>query len=491
MAELGGGEHELLRELTRQMSRDGAPDLGLVVGWLGRRIGAEVGLLAEGGTVVAGTPGFPARIPDWLARVFPRLAGGYVAAAAERADGRWVRCQALGPRVPHPVLVVTSSSELPGEARSLVSAAGGVLAALHGSRAAAALSRNHQGWARQLRFAVLSALLEGHPFLARRMMAGAVPPLLDAAAVRVYLLRCGPTDRDRISEVFQDELGFHGPDLLVRCPVYNHHLICVLAEDADDTVSHRGTLRRLVRENPRYSLGVSGPHPLAAAADAYAQASNALAVARNAPNRIADYRGQAALVSLLPEREALAWARSFLRPLSGAPRLTVKVARFATDVPQAGVARLLGISRNTVRAHVRRVEEALGADLNDVSTRAALALALAVVGPGSNGGGEPVAPTLEALLRTQPAVVWAEAFLSPLHEDGHRDLDSTLRAWIDANADAQRAAARLGISRNTVRARVRAAERLLHRDLLNTGSGVHDLVHALRITRDTPVLTVA
>ena len=57
-----------------------------------------------------------------------------------------------------------------------------------------------------------------------------------------------------------------------------------------------------------------------------------------------------------------------------------------------------------------------------------------------------------------------------------------MEAWIDANTDAQRTAAQVGLSRNTVRAHLRAAERLLNRDLLTTGSGIHDLVHALRVT---------
>ncbi|WP_086886385.1 MULTISPECIES: helix-turn-helix domain-containing protein [Streptomyces violaceusniger group] len=70
----------------------------------------------------------------------------------------------------------------------------------------------------------------------------------------------------------------------------------------------------------------------------------------------------------------------------------------------------------------------------------------------------------------------------PLQDTRGRDLHTTLRAWIDANTDAQRTARHLGLSRNTVRAHLRAAEHLLSRDLLTTGSGIHDLVHALHIT---------
>ncbi|MEV0776928.1 hypothetical protein [Streptomyces sp. NPDC050428] len=38
--------------------------------------------------------------------------------------------------------------------------------------------------------AVLQALLAGEPLLARRLTAGAVPPLLDAGGLRVHLLHC-------------------------------------------------------------------------------------------------------------------------------------------------------------------------------------------------------------------------------------------------------------------------------------------------------------
>nr|WP_251982930.1 helix-turn-helix domain-containing protein [Streptomyces violaceusniger] len=58
---------------------------------------------------------------------------------------------------------------------------------------------------------------------------------------------------------------------------------------------------------------------------------------------------------------------------------------------------------------------------------------------------------------------------------------------MDANTDAQRTARHPGLSRNTVRAHLRAAEHLLSRDLLTTGSGIHDLVHALHITGLQPV----
>ncbi|MEV0776929.1 helix-turn-helix domain-containing protein [Streptomyces sp. NPDC050428] len=82
------------------------------------------------------------------------------------------------------------------------------------------------------------------------------------------------------------------------------------------------------------------------------------------------------------------------------------------------------------------------------------------------------------MLGTERAAAWAGTVLRPLDTQHRR----TLRAWIDANTDAQRAARAMGISRNTVRAHLRATEAALGLDLLTTGTGVHDVVHALHIS---------
>ncbi|MFF4590928.1 helix-turn-helix domain-containing protein [Streptomyces sp. NPDC001388] len=127
-------------------------------------------------------------------------------------------------------------------------------------------------------------------------------------------------------------------------------------------------------------------------------------------------------------------------------------------------------------------------DLSDVRARATVDLALSLTGPQSVATGLPhlAPPHLEDLLRTGLAVDWAESFLRPLHGARPSTLHITVSAWIDADTDARRTAARGGLSRNTVRAHLRAAESLLNRDLLTTGSGIHDLVHALSVTGGRP-----
>ncbi|MDT0343650.1 helix-turn-helix domain-containing protein [Streptomyces litchfieldiae] len=478
---------ELLRRLRRQASRDSEADPREVLDWLHRQTGVDVALVADAGTVEAVTAGFPRDVlaAEALTPLLARLARGDTNAAATQVGETRLRLEALGPRAPHPVLVVADPGPVPQDAAALISHTGSVLDVLRRVREADTTSRGYHRKALQLRFAVFQALMAGDPALARRMTVGSVPPLLDAGRVRVHLLYCGSDNREQIAQTYQDASGFHGPGLMVPCPVFNGNLICPIADDpgATDAARQGEVLRRLVRQNPNYALGISDPHPLRETADAYGQAVHALAVARHTPGRVLAYRGQVPLARLLPRRQALAWAGDFLRPLAALPRTTIDIIRLAVTFHRTGVARLQGISRNTVAAHVRRAGELLGVDLGNARARAAVDLALSLTGPDGAAEQRP-APTLDALLRTPAATAWARAFLGPLQEVDR--VHTTARTWIEVNTDAQRTAQRLGVSRNTVRHHLRTAERLLNRDLLTTGSGLHDLVHALHATDALP-----
>lgn len=483
---LGG----LLREVRRQASCGAAADAGRILDWLHQQTGVDVAVVAgDARAVESSTAGFPRDVLVSLTGLLGRLSGGQLAAAATQAEGLHVRCEVLGPYEPRPVLVVVGRSAPSPETVALTSHAGQVLALLRRADGVDRARRDYHDKARQLRFAVLHGLLTGGPLLARRMTTGAVPPLLDADRLRVHLLRCPSADRDRIARAHQDPYGYHGQALMVHCPVFKEHLICLIADDGTAGGSGgsggpaRGlgeTLRLLVRDDPRYALGVSGAQPLSATAEAYSQAAHALAAARTAPGRVAHYHGQTPLASILPAQPALAWARALLRPLDSVPKASADITRLAVSMPRSGVARLLGLSRNTVAAHLRRAELALGQDLSDVRSRAAVHLAIAL--GNSCAGPEPdqrqLPPALPDLLSNEPAAAWAQTILRPLHARHRR----TLQAWIDANTDAQQAARRMDISRNTVRAHLRTAEAVLGLDLLTTGTGTHDVVHALDIT---------
>jgi DNA-binding CsgD family transcriptional regulator len=476
---------ELLRELRRQTTRGSRPDLREILDWLHRQIDADAALVASSSMVEAATTGFPREVLHPLESLLGRLSGGQMATATTQVGAMQVRLEAFGLDHPRPVLVVTGPSALTREEAAVTSHTGDVIAVLLQARRTEEVLRGYQDKARQLRFAVLSALLEGDPDLARRMTTGAVPELLEASRLRVQILHCSPADRDRIAQTYQDPSGYHDLGLMVNCPVYRQHLVCLFPEDVADDVPGQGELlRHLVRDNAHYALGISGPHPLHATAQAYDEALHALAVARNSPRRVAVYGGEAPLEQVLSGPAARAWASDFLRPMSTAAQRTLTIARLAMARPRTRVARTLGISRNTVTTHLKHVETLLGLNLDDVRSRAALDLALAIAGPHPvtvTDHGTHV-PALEQLLHTPPATAWAEAFLHPLRDTRHDTLRRTLRAWIDADLDAQRTARHLGMSRNTVRAHLRRAEHLLNRDLLTTGTGVHDLVHALDIT---------
>lgn len=478
----------LLSELRRQMSAGGGPDTSRVLGWLHGQTSLHAAVIAEdAGTVESSTAGFPRTVVPALAALLARLSGGQLATAATQAGVWHVRCEALGTHEPRPVLVTAGHSRPTPETVSLTSHTGSVLALLRHAEDSERAWRIYHDKARQLRFAVLHGLLAGGPLLARRMTTGAVPPLLEAERLRIHLLRCPSGDRDRIATTHQDPAGYHGPALMVHCPVFKEHLICLIAEDeatdgADGQASHGlgEALRHLVRDNPRYLLGVSDAHPLHATAEAYSQAIHALAAARTAAGRVASYHGQTPLAGVLPPQGGHAWARAFLRPLDSAPAVSADITRLAVNMPRSGVARLLGLSRNTVTAHLRRAGRALGHDLADVRSRATVHLALALSSScaGSESDERQPPPALDDLLSIEAAGAWAQTLLGPL-EARHR---RTLETWIDANTDAQQAAHRMDISRNTVRAHLRTAESVLGLDLLTAGTGTHDVVHALHIT---------
>jgi DNA-binding CsgD family transcriptional regulator len=459
-----------------------------LVDWLWRQIGADVALVDGRGRVEASTPGLTSDVIGALRPVLAQVAGGQLRTAATQVGELQVRCEALGRHPPHPVLMVVAPSTLTREASALASHTGTVLDVLRRLRHADGLTGRFQWMAERHRLAVFMTLMSGDPTTARRVTVGSVPPLLEAERLRVHLLRCAPQDRARLAETYQDEQGYHGRGLMVRCPIYDDNLICLFPADEEDSGEHDGLdalLLSLVQENPNYQLGISVPHALEATAEAYDQARHALAIARYTPGRVATYQGHVPLAGLLPRWPALAWAHAALGPVRSAPRLTLDVVRLALVFPRAGVARLLGISRNTVSSHLRQVEQALGLDLRTARNRAELSLALAIeclpLPVGDALGDRPPAPSLDALLSSEEALAWARTFLKPLQEENDRSVLETLRAWTQADTDAQRTARTLGISRTTVRSRLRTAERLLNLNLLPPGPGAHDLVHAFRI----------
>lgn len=471
--------------MRRQVSRGSEPNTRRILDWLHQQTGADIALVAADAHRVESTStGFPRTVLEPVAELLARLRDGQLATAVSHVQGRYVRCEALDSQEPHPVLVAAGQEELSRVAADLMARTCSVLTLLRQAGDSDRAKRSYQAKARQLRFAVLQALMTGDPTLARRMTVGAVPPLLETDRLRLYLLHCPPGERDRIALARQDPSGYHGGDLMVHCPVFREHLICLVAENTEDagtgplTGGLAAALRGLVHHDERFALGVSGPHPLDSTARAYGQAVHALAAARATPARVAFHHGRTPLESvLLPRQAAAAWAHELLEPMTTVPAISADITRLAIDLSRSGVARLLGLSRNTVAAHLRRAERALGQDLMDIQVRADVRLAHALTDFGTGLSSSPDPPNLADLLINERAAGWARTVLRPLPDRQRR----TLQTWVDTNADAQRAACRAGLSRNTVRAHLRTAEAALGLDLLTSGTGVHDVVHALRI----------
>ena len=153
----------------------------------------------SGPSVRAATAGFPVTVLTTLAEPLGQVAAGRLAASTAYLDGREVRLQGFGPHQPRPVLVTLSTTSLPKDAAALASQAGGLLELMGRALAADSSARGYEDKARQVRFAVLTALMTGNVTFARRMTTGNVPPLLDAERVRVQLLHCPPADRDRLA----------------------------------------------------------------------------------------------------------------------------------------------------------------------------------------------------------------------------------------------------------------------------------------------------
>ncbi|MFG3532500.1 helix-turn-helix domain-containing protein [Streptomyces sp. NPDC047917] len=151
------------------------------------------------------------------------------------------------------------------------------------------------------------------------------------------------------------------------------------------------------------------------------------------------------------------------------------ITRLTMNMPRAAVAKLLGLCRNTGTAHLNRTEASLGLDLTEIRCRAAFHLALVLssshFAPEPHCG-QPLS-TLDDL--TERAAAWAQP------PSVSRSAPPALRAWADANTDAQEAARALGVSRNTIRTHLRASESVLSLDLLTAGTGIHDIVHAVHI----------
>ncbi|MEU2714428.1 helix-turn-helix domain-containing protein [Streptomyces sp. NPDC007205] len=481
-----GGDNAWPQELLDHL-RPAGRDLRRLVAWLARTVGASVCLHDARGGLLAGER---LLLDD---AVVADVTSGRVSAAALQDGARHVRL--VGIRHPGPgpaaraVLAVARPAPFDRRTADILGHTARVLELLLRERELTESGRRLRRATADLRLAILQLLMVEDTVSARRVAAGLWPGLLEEDTARVYVLEGTAAERDRLADACVDATD--GRALVVRCPAVDEHVI-VVGPSAE--VGQR--LRSLVADRPGTFLGGSPRQRLALTATAYGQAVTALAVARFHPDRAAVYAARTRPAQLMDPAALRAWAAAVLRPLDTLPHHVraelLATTRLGLEFTAVNAAKVLGVSRNTVRARMDRVAALLGADLSRPTARAVVHAALnteAAHGPCDPRGdasGPPARTRLTELLDTSALRSWAEGLLGRLDTDG-RDLRGTLRAWTAADAHAERAAQALGVHAQTVREHVRAAEPVLERRLTAGGTDLYEVVLAQLVTGELPV----
>jgi DNA-directed RNA polymerase specialized sigma24 family protein len=443
-----------------------------VVAWLSGAVGGSVALQDAAGNLIAGT-----RIP-LDEDLVTDITAGRIASAAWESRERHLRLV----RVEHPshACVLAVSREVPFDRRAsdVVTHTAQVIELLLTARESTAAGHRLRRATSDLRLAILQLLMVEDTVAARRVAAGLWPGLLDADTACVYVVESDPVVRDRIAEECLDSTGEDA--LVVRCPAMDGHVIVVSPRNAT-----RDALRSLVGRHPGLFLGGSVRQSLARTATAYGQAVSALAVAHFRPDKTAVYAERTHPERLMDPVALRGWTSRVLRPLDTLPHHTraelLATSRLGLEFTAVNAAKVLGVSRNTVRARMERVEALLGTDFGDLTVRAVVHLALNTQIGLSDAQ---VASTTEnpglrlSDLLSGPAVrTWAQDLLVRLDADA-RNPRRTLRTWIAAGGNAERAAQALGVHAQTVREHVRSAEPVLERQLLAAGTDLYEVVLA-------------
>ncbi|WP_431995934.1 helix-turn-helix domain-containing protein [Streptomyces griseoflavus] len=478
--EPSGWARELLGHL-----RPAGRDARRVVDWLAATVRAEVTLQDGDGTVLAGTR---LRLEESLVA---DLGSGRIASAAWEGEGRHQRLVRIGRPSGTCVLAVSRETPFDRHAADVVTHTAQVIELLLAAHETTAAGHRLQRATADLRLAILQLLMVEDAVAARRVAAGLWPGLLDADTACVYVVESAPERRERLVAECLDDTRDEA--LVVRCPAMDGHVIVVSPRE-----STASELRALVGRHPDTFLGGSVWQSLARTATAYGQAVSALAVARFRADKTAVYAERTHPERLMDPAVLRGWTGRVLRPLDTLPHHTraelLATTRLGLEFTAVNTAKILGVSRNTVRARMERVEAMLGADFDDLTTRAVVHLALhtqinLLDGQTGPDRGAP-SPGLSGLLSGPAVGAWARELLGRMDRDA-RNVRRTLRAWIASGGNAERAAQSLGVHPQTVREHVRSAEPVLERQLLAAGTGLYEVVLAHLAVGDLeqPVLT--
>lgn len=475
----GGGAPAWERELLEHLRPSGR-DLRRVVDWLAGTVRGVAGLQDADGTVLAGTL-LP--LEEGLAT---GITSGRLASAAWEGEGRHLRLVKVEHAGRIHLLAVSRPAPFDRHTSDVVTHTAQVIELLLAARESTAAGQRLRRATADLRLAILQLLMVEDTVAARRVAAGLWPGLLDADRACVYVVESDAERRDRLAQECLDTTEEEA--LVVRCPAMDGHVIVVSPREATAPA-----LRSLVRRHPDTYLGGSVWQSLARTATAYGQAVSALAVARFRPDKTAVYAERTRPERLMDPAALRGWTAALLRPLDALPHHTraelLATTRLGLEFTAVNTAKILGVSRNTVRARMERVESMLGTDFDDIAARAVVHLALhtqITLQDGRTGTDPSAAPGGLAGLLAGPAVrTWAEGLLGRLDEDT-RNLRRTLRAWIAVGGNAERAAQTLGVHAQTVREHVRSAEPVLERRLPAFGTDLYEVVLAHLALGDLP-----
>ncbi len=234
---------------------------------------------------------------------------------------------------------------------------------------------------RQLRTGLLRLILAGHSEVARGPVEDLWGPL-PAGPVRVLTAAGSAAARDAFVDLLETEAGGS------RCFFAElADRVVVLVADQDGGVAQ---VQRLARQSAGVWLGISDPIGYDTVDDGLRQSVLAAETAQRsgvAVLRFADLAGRG-LLSLVDRSDADAFAESLLGPLirhdaTGRGALVASLREWLRQHGQwdPAAARLC-VHRHTLRNRIGKVEELLGASLDDPGTRAELWLALQQIDPG-------------------------------------------------------------------------------------------------------------
>lgn len=456
-------------------------DVRRVVTWLADAVQGTAALQDDTGTLLAGTR------PPLDDHLVADIAAGRIASAAWEGQGRHLRLVRVA--YPNPasagVLAVSRHKPFDRRASDMVTHTVQVIELLLKADETTAAGRRLERATSDLRLAILQLLMVEDIVAARRVAAGLWPGLLDTDTASVYVVEGSAEERDRLADECIEATGERA--LVVRCPAMDQHVIVVAPGDGAAR-----ELRSLIGARPRTFLGGSARQSLARTATAYGQAVSALAVAHFRPDEAAVYAERTHPERLIDPAALYGWTARLLRPLDDLPHHTraelLATTRLGLEFTAVNTAKVLGVSRNTVRARMERVEALLDADFSDLTARAVVHLALNIQvsradEPAAPGTSQAPPASLRDLFSGPAMRTWAQDLLARLDQDT-RDLRRTLRAWIAEGGNAERAAQSLGVHAQTVREHVRSAEPVLERQLLAGGSDLYEVVLAHLATGD-------